>query len=108
VSHTRIAPEPMTEVLQLISNPVGGLVNIDVRIHERKGTAMLDRLFGKPKPPRDINRLIHDIADHHRASDHDELFRRIPGLQFFFSLSEWSDSESKPREISNQSENRES
>lgn len=47
---------------------------------------MFKNLFGRPKPPRDIDTLIMDIADHQKAMDYEELFRVIPGLRLFISL----------------------
>ncbi len=53
----------------------------------RPGAGVFDRLFGKSKPPRDINELIHEIADRKRPLDYDELFRRLPALKLYFPVS---------------------
>jgi hypothetical protein len=49
---------------------------------------VLDRIFGKAKENRDINRLIHDIADHQRTADYRELLARLPKLTLYFPVSQ--------------------
>ena len=46
---------------------------------------ILQRILGVPKPdPRDTNQLIFDLVEHgNRQSDLKELYRRLPGMEFF-------------------------
>ena len=47
---------------------------------------MLKYFFRKPKPSRDVDSLIKDIADHQRDKDYSELFTRLPTLRLFLPL----------------------
>ena len=47
---------------------------------------MLKNFFRSSKPNRDINSLLHSIADHKRAEDYSEFFQLLPSLQLFLPL----------------------
>jgi hypothetical protein len=47
---------------------------------------MFSFFFGKPKPPRDLHQLIFDIAEHKKARDLEELYRRLPRMNLHVSL----------------------
>jgi hypothetical protein len=48
---------------------------------------ILERIFGTGKDDdRSLNQLIFDLAEHHRQSDRQELYRRLKGIEIFANI----------------------